>query len=667
MRKYSNMVFICVLLIAICSFSLKAFAQEQIVTPVPQNQQADSNQAISIDINYSTANPEDETLNGLGIRIHWNSNRITFVNLTNVFETNLVGQGSPENDTQNFDNDPDTDRFVLVAWADTLTGSWPDEALPIRLYTANFTTAAAFNSSTVINFSASSTHPNYTFFPTSSNIEAITNQNQPPTANAGSDQTVTKGSTVTLNGSQSSDPDEGDTLTSYEWALTSPTNAAIEAELAQCNTSVPTCTFTAPAVGQDGLTLTFQLTVTDSNDSSNSDNCTVTVSNAQPFVDAGSDQTVTEETTVILDGSQSSDPDTGDTLTYEWTQRSPDSPIVSLATPNEQSTTFTAPVVGQDGLTLTFQLTVTDSSGLTSTDTCTVTVTNPTNVPPNDNAAPVANAGSDQAVMESETVTLNGSASSDADGDIDKYEWKQKSGTLVTLSNALTASPTFVAPAISSAVTLVFELTVTDNEGLQATDSVSVKISDNGIVLPDAPESAVTLKTIATVKNIALEVIGGKFIALKSVNPADISDTTNKPDSLPYDLIDMKIKTIAGATVQVIVYLPEAAPSNAEWYKYSATTGWYEYSNAEFNSERTQIILTLTDGGDGDEDGEADGIIVDPSGLGIQSHDGDNDIFCFISTSAHNAPINFNGNSVGFFIFLIVSSIIAFCFKKSQI
>ncbi len=97
------------------------------------------------------------------------------------------------------------------------------------------------------------------------------------------------------------------------------------------------------------------------------------------------------------------------------------------------------------------------------------------------NRPPQANAGSAQTVNSGVTVTLDGSASSDADGSIASYSWSQTSGTPVTLNNANAAQASFVSPASG---TLVFQLTVTDNEGASA--SASVTITVGGDTTPNA-------------------------------------------------------------------------------------------------------------------------------------------------------------------------------------
>lgn len=86
---------------------------------------------------------------------------------------------------------------------------------------------------------------------------------------------------------------------------------------------------------------------------------------------------------------------------------------------------------------------------------------------------PVANAGPDQTVMSGSVVTLDGSAS---EGDIDSYSWAQTGGPNVALVNANSAVATFIAPFVSIAATLTFELTVVNETKQADTDSTSVSV-----------------------------------------------------------------------------------------------------------------------------------------------------------------------------------------------
>ncbi|MGQ0698445.1 MAG: M66 family metalloprotease [Panacagrimonas sp.] len=91
------------------------------------------------------------------------------------------------------------------------------------------------------------------------------------------------------------------------------------------------------------------------------------------------------------------------------------------------------------------------------------------------NAAPTANAGPDQSINEGAIVQLMGSAT-DSDGTIVSFAWIQTAGTTVALSNAAAAAPTFVAPGVDTVQNLVFRLTVADNAGSTASDTVQIAV-----------------------------------------------------------------------------------------------------------------------------------------------------------------------------------------------
>jgi hypothetical protein len=105
-----------------------------------------------------------------------------------------------------------------------------------------------------------------------------------------------------------------------------------------------------------------------------------------PVADAGVDQTVQDNVTVTLDGSNSDDPPVGTIASYLWEQVG--TPAVVLSGATNVTATFTAPDVSAATI-LTFQLTVTDNDGATDTDTVNITV-NDSGVAP---VAPVATGG----------------------------------------------------------------------------------------------------------------------------------------------------------------------------------------------------------------------------------------------------------------------------------
>lgn len=324
---------------------------------------------------------------------------------------------------------------------------------------------------------------------TSDSVDITVNPlNQKPIAHAGATQTVQSGTTVQLDGSASSDPDNDDSI-SYTWSQTGGTPS-----VTLNNSSNEQPSFVAPVVTED-TELTFQLVVTD-NHGLSSEPATVRVTvqpipNTKPTANAGSNQTTTGFNTVTLDGSGSNDPDSGDSIaSYAWSQTG-GTPSVTLNNANTAQASFSAPAVS-DTSVLTFSLIVTDSHGLAS-DPATVEVT----IEPL-NQKPIANAGSPQTVQSGATVQLDGSASNDPDfyaefeeeeSGIQRYTWTQNGTPSVTLNDANTATPSFTAPIVQQETILTFALIVTDNfeaDSDPATVQITVQPTANNSLTANA-------------------------------------------------------------------------------------------------------------------------------------------------------------------------------------
>ena len=292
--------------------------------------------------------------------------------------------------------------------------------------------------------------------------------NLSPIADAGPDLVVNQSDIGTLYGGGSSDSDG--TIASYLWVQDFSQSSGKILPLTNANTAI--ASFTAPRIPLDTALLAVKLTVTDHQGAYSTDRANVTIRNVDinrpPIANAGADQTVNEgdSSWVTLIGS-GVDPD-GFAVTNAWTQIA--GPTVSYINPNDvtaQRITFYAPTVPADTV-LTFQFTVTDIRGATGTDTVNITVRNAPNKPP------LANAGLDTTVTQKTPVTLNGSGSTDSDGNIVSYRWQQVEGKAVTLNNASSAILTFTTPSTNRMIPLTFELTVTDNNGATAKDQVVV-------------------------------------------------------------------------------------------------------------------------------------------------------------------------------------------------
>jgi hypothetical protein len=107
---------------------------------------------------------------------------------------------------------------------------------------------------------------------------------------------------------------------------------------------------------------------------------------------------------------------------------------------------------------------------------------------PGTNEPPVVDAGLDQSVVESASITLTGTAS-DPDGSLASISWSQSAGPTVTLNSGDSLVADFIAPSVSEATVLIFRLTVSDNGGASASDTITV-VADPDPTLNDAPIAA---------------------------------------------------------------------------------------------------------------------------------------------------------------------------------
>lgn len=192
-------------------------------------------------------------------------------------------------------------------------------------------------------------------------------------------------------------------------------------------------------------------------------------------ISAGADFTAPEHpagsasfSTVTLDGS-ATDPNSPK-LPLQWQWHQVSGPAVGLINADTATPRFTAPSITADQV-LEFETFVSSGRLLIGSDQVTVTIANV-------NLAPVANAGRDLVVSEKDVVHLNGSASSDPDGDTLTFLWEQAAGPAVVLDDPTSTSPQFTAPTLDADVTLTFKLTATDPAGAKHSDFVVVLVRD---------------------------------------------------------------------------------------------------------------------------------------------------------------------------------------------
>jgi hypothetical protein len=335
---------------------------------------------------------------------------------------------------------------------------------------------------------------------------------------------VIQGATVTLDASKST----GQPLT-YRWSLSSlPAGSSAKLEI----TNVMQPTFVADLAGAYVATLI----VNDGKKDSSPAIITITASaaNLPPTAIAGVNQNIITGTTVTLDASASSDPNR-DPLIYNWQLVSrPTDSSASLIKANEVKPTFVADKAG----TYVAQLQVSD--GNAKSELSYVTINAQTT-----NSAPVAAVGLNQYVTIGSTVTLDGTASSDANRDPLTYLWSITSsppGSNARLTNATTAKPTFVADQTGS---YVFSLQVNDRQ--LNSELAFVTIYASAVNLPPVA-SAGNNQNVLTGTTVTLDASASSdpnrdllsyswsFVSKPPSSNAKLSDTTSAKPTFQADI-----------------------------------------------------------------------------------------------------------------------------------
>jgi hypothetical protein len=189
-------------------------------------------------------------------------------------------------------------------------------------------------------------------------------------------------------------------------------------------------------------------------------------SNQPPNANGGNDISVEVNTRVELDGSQSTDED-GQIVSYNWEQTG--GPEMNLEQSNEKTASFDVPESAADSK-LTFKLTVVDDKGASDSDDASVEIKAVENQPPK------ADAGGNKNAEVNTEVKLDGSKSSDKDGEIASYKWDQTDGPKIDLKNSDEDTASFDVPESAADSTLKFKLTVVDDKGASDSDNTSVQI-----------------------------------------------------------------------------------------------------------------------------------------------------------------------------------------------
>jgi hypothetical protein len=135
-----------------------AIAQEQIVSGSLSVPELRAGQSTDLTLSYTAT--DNAKTSGLGLRLHFDSSSLEM----GATSDKLREGAQPfqiQNDTTDFDNNPNTDKFFLTSWADFSGVGWPDSAAqPVILYVVPLTAKAGF-AGEVLAFSGYSA-PGYT-------------------------------------------------------------------------------------------------------------------------------------------------------------------------------------------------------------------------------------------------------------------------------------------------------------------------------------------------------------------------------------------------------------------------------------------------------------------------------------------------------------------------
>jgi hypothetical protein len=407
-------------------------------------------------------------------------------------------------------------------------------------------------------------------------------QNQPPTANAGSDQTVNAGAAVSLNGS-GSDPDNG--ISIWQWRQTAGSSVTLTGAATQ------QARFTAPNIATGVATLVFELRVTDAGGLTAIDTMILTVQSADLDGDGfpNSQDAFPNDPTEWLDSNKNGIGDNADAAAAAGQAKQvPDAPLLVSPVNDVVSSmailktgAFRTAVSGSTHAKTRWQVFSDENVDACVLDVQSTTALTSLTVP--------------KLVLEEGT----------------DYYWRaQFTDSMGTISGW-------------------------SADGYFTTETTRADLNANGI--PDVQEVASTVdlnrdwvrdnrqpRYIKSVKmegtNVQIGVcIKGcsTCIGVESVESEDVSQLDSyaygKPANMPFALINFKIAVAKpGDTAVVKLYFSKAASSSSKWYQYDAIADrWYDFSAyAKLAGDRRSVTLTLTDGGPGDADGVANGVIV---------------------------------------------------------
>ncbi len=220
---------------------------------------------------------------------------------------------------------------------------------------------------------------------------------------------------------------------------------------------------------------------------------------ATVLANAGLNQTAKVGATVTLNGSGSTNPSGSGPLSYSWAFTSRPAGSSAILHGNDSvMPSFLVDVAGN----YTIQLTV--SSGANSDSASVIVSTTHT--------APVANAGANQTAALGATATLNGSGSTDPDGNTLTYAWtllSRPAGSGAALSGANTITPTVVVDQPGS---YTAQLIVTDSFTSSAPSTVTIDTENTPPVANAGSAQVVNVGSLAQLNGAGSTDVDGNSL-----------------------------------------------------------------------------------------------------------------------------------------------------------
>lgn len=223
------------------------------------------------------------------------------------------------------------------------------------------------------------------------------------------------------------------------------------------------------------------------------------------------------------------------------------------------------PIVGQAADTFRFQLIVSDGTNSSAADEVEIVI--------NENNAPVADAGADETFFNltaTDSFSLDGSDSSDPDGDPLTYAWTQSAGRTLTIADANTATPSLTYGTGTFGESFTFDLIVSDGAASSVADSVTITVDDNR-----AP--------VAMIAPIAAAASSGGVVTLDATGSTDADG-----NSLTYSWVQISGPTVTlmnGDTATPSFTAPDVSSQSEIVFEVTVSDG--------SDSSKAQVSVTV--------------------------------------------------------------------------